>query len=83
MKADFLAYWNSLWNDIPIWVYETGILVFITGLVICSLIYGIRKGLRYSLGLGNFVVWCFGHREDQRTIIIYEVYSNQRSLTLE
>ena len=51
MKADFLAYWNSLWNDIPIWVYETGILVFIAGLVICSLTYGIRKGLRYSLGL--------------------------------
>lgn len=32
---------------------------------------------------GNFVVTCFGHNEDQRTIIIYEVYSNQRSLTLE
>ena len=25
----------------------------------------------------------FGHNEDQRTIIIYEVYGNQRSLTLE
>lgn len=51
MKAEFLVYWNSLWNDIPIWVYEAGILVLLAGLVICLLTCGIRKGLRYSLGL--------------------------------
>lgn len=51
MKADFLSYWNSLWNDIPIWVYEAGLLVLMAGWMICSLTYGIRKGLRYGLGL--------------------------------
>lgn len=51
MKADFLAYWHSLWNDIPIWVYEAGLLILIAGLVICSLTCGIRKSIRYSLGL--------------------------------
>ena len=51
MKADYLAYWHSLWNDIPIWVYEAGLLVLLAGLVICLLTYGIRKGFRYGLGL--------------------------------
>ena len=51
MKADFLVYWHSLWNDIPIWVYEAGILVLLAGSVICLSTCGIRKGLRYSLGL--------------------------------
>ena len=36
---------------IPIWVYEAGILVLLAGLVICLSTCGIRKGLRYSLGL--------------------------------
>ena len=51
MQADFLAYWNSLWNDIPIWVYEAGLMVLLVGLVICSLTCGIRKGFRYGSGL--------------------------------
>ena len=51
MKYDFWTYWNSLWNDIPIWVYEVGSIVFGAGLVICLLTCGIRKGLRYGLGL--------------------------------
>ena len=51
MKADFFAYWNSLWNDIPIWVYEAGLLVLLAGWMICSLTCGIRKGLKYGLGL--------------------------------
>ena len=51
MKADFLAYWDSLWNDIPIWAYEAGIFVLLTGLVICMLTCRTRKGLRYGLGL--------------------------------
>ena len=51
MKAEFLTYWNSLWNDIPMWVYGAGLLVLLAGLVIFSLTYGIRKGLRYGLGL--------------------------------
>ncbi len=51
MNADFFAYWNSLWHDIPIWVYEAGILVLLAGLVICLLTCGIRKGLRYVDGL--------------------------------
>lgn len=50
-KADFMEYWYSLWRDTPLWVYEAGILVLLVGLVICSLICGIRKGLRYGLGL--------------------------------
>ena len=50
MKADFLSYWNSLWNDIPVWVYEAGLLILLAGLVIFSLTYGIRKGIRYGLG---------------------------------
>ena len=33
------------------WVYEAGLLVLLAGLVIFSLTYGIRKGIRYSLGL--------------------------------
>lgn len=51
MKADFLLYWDSLWNDIPIWVYEAGLLVLLAGWMICSLTCGFRKGLRYGLGL--------------------------------
>ena len=51
MKADFLSFWHSLWNDIPIWLYEAGLLVLMAGFFICSLICGIRKGIRYSLGL--------------------------------
>lgn len=51
MWQDFLCYWESLWRDIPIWVYEVGILVLFAGLVICMLTCGIRKGLRYGLGL--------------------------------
>ena len=51
MKADFLSYWDSLWNDIPIWVYKAGLLVLLAGLMICSLTCGIRKGFRYGLGL--------------------------------
>ena len=51
MKADFLSYWHSLWNDIPVWVYEAGFLVLLAGWMIFSLTYGIRKSLRYGLGL--------------------------------
>lgn len=51
MWQDVLSYWDSLWRDIPIWVYEVGILVLLAGLVICLLTCGIRKGLRYGLGL--------------------------------
>ena len=51
MKADFFAYWDSLWRDIPIWVYEAGSLVLLAGLVISLLTCGIRKGLRYGFGL--------------------------------
>ena len=62
MKADFLSYWNSLWNDIPIWVYEVGLLVLLAGWMICSLTCGFRKGLRYGLGLllieYVFLIYC-------------------------
>ena len=33
------------------WVYGAGLLALLAGLVIFSLTYGIRKGLRYGLGL--------------------------------
>lgn len=48
---EFLGYWELLWRDIPLWVYETGLLVLLAGLVICSLTFGIRKGIRYGLVL--------------------------------
>lgn len=51
MWQDVLSYWDSLWRDIPILVYEAGIFVLIAGLVFFLLTCGIRKGLRYGLGL--------------------------------
>lgn len=51
MKNYFLVYCDSLWNDIPMLVFQVGISVLLTGLVISLLTCGIRKGLRYGLGL--------------------------------
>lgn len=51
MKNYFLVYCDSLWNDIPMLVFQVGISVLLTGLVISLLTRGIRKGLRYGLGL--------------------------------
>lgn len=51
MKEEFLSDWNSLWIDIPMWIYETGFLVLLVGLVIWSWTRGTRKGLKYVLVL--------------------------------
>ena len=51
MWQDFLSYWNSLWEVIPIWRYEVGLFVFLIGMVICLKIWGFRKGFRFNIGL--------------------------------
>lgn len=51
LKEEFLAYWDSLWRDIPLYVYEIEVAVFCVGTAICLYRWGIRKGLRWSAGL--------------------------------
>lgn len=51
MKEDFLNYWNLLWSDIPMRIFQTGLVVLLFGMVSSILIFGYKKGGKYSLRL--------------------------------
>lgn len=51
MKREFLGYWDSLWQDIPVFVWETEICALFLGIVVFLLWKGRKKGFRMSLGL--------------------------------
>lgn len=51
MREDFLIFWDSLWTEIPFYVYEIGTAVFCIGVAIFLFRFGIRRGLRWSVGL--------------------------------
>ncbi len=51
MKKEFLGYWDSLWRDIPIYIWEAEVYVLILGIVVLLLWKGRKSGFRMSFGL--------------------------------
>lgn len=62
MWQDFLSYWDSLWRDIPLFVYESLGVVFCIGAVALLYLKGFKSGWRYVSGLllaeYIFVLYC-------------------------
>ena len=62
MWQDFLSYWDSLWRDIPLYVFESLGVVFCIGTVVLFALKGFKGGWRYVSGLllaeYIFVLYC-------------------------
>ena len=51
MGVYFEQYWNSLWRDIPLYVFESLAVVFCIGAVVLLALKGFKGGWRYVSGL--------------------------------
>lgn len=62
MWLDFLSYWDSLWRDIPLYIFESLFVVFCIGAVALLYLKGFKSGWRYVAGLllaeYVFVLYC-------------------------
>ena len=47
----FLSYWDSLWRDIPLYVFELLGVVLCIGAVVLFALKGFKSGWRYVSGL--------------------------------
>lgn len=58
----FLSYWDSLWRDIPLYVFESLGMVLCIGAVVLFALKGFKSGWRYVAGLllaeYVFVLYC-------------------------
>lgn len=51
MKDEFVKYIINLYQKVPLYVYERLLLVLCIGTVLMMVLYGFKRGLRYSSGL--------------------------------